>query len=108
MLKKDKAMIHFSGRRHTKLGILSAVIGIAVVAGFISISIVSAVHRGNGGLLLGVVGMMLFALSVAGFVLSYKAFKQKDIFYRFPVIGIALNGFMTVFFIIIYIMGVVS
>jgi hypothetical protein len=39
-LKKNKEMIHFSGRRHTKTGILSMVIGIVAVAGFLALSIV--------------------------------------------------------------------
>jgi uncharacterized membrane protein len=98
-------MIHFSGRRHTKLGILSAIIGFVVVAGFIIISILSAVAKGGGSLLLGLIGIGLFFLAAFGFVLSYKAFKQKDIFYRFPIIGAILNGIMTVFLLIIYILG---
>ena len=67
-------MIHFSGRRHTKLGIISMVIGIAVILGFLAVSIISGLARGQGGIILGVAGIGLFALSVFGFVLSYKAF----------------------------------
>lgn len=98
-------MIHFSGRRHTKLGILSAMIGIAVTMGFLAISIISGVKRGEGGEVFGMLGILLLALAVTGFVLSYKALKQRDIFYRFPLIGAALNGFMTIVLIIIYFLG---
>jgi len=103
--KKDKDMIRFSGRRHTRMGIISAAIGIGVVLGFITISIISGISSGNGGFILGIVGICLFYLAICGFVLSYKAFKQKDIFYRFPVIGALLNGFMTVLLLVIYILG---
>jgi hypothetical protein len=103
--KRDKEMIHFSGRRHTKTGIFSTAIGIVVVVGFLTISIISGLARGDGGLLLGVIGILLFCLAVFGFVLSYKAFKKKDIFYQFPIIGAILNGFMTIFLLIIYILG---
>ncbi|MDF2536999.1 MAG: putative rane protein [Herbinix sp.] len=105
LLKRNKDMIHFSGRRHTKLGICSALIGIIVVLTFLTISVISGTLHGNGGFLLGVIGICLFPLAVFGFVLSYKAFKQKDIFYRFPMVGALLNGCMTVFLLIIYILG---
>ena len=106
LLKRNKDMIRFSGRKHTRLGIMSAIIGIVVVLGFLAISIVSGLAEGKGGFLLGVIGLCIFALSIAGFVLSYKAFQQKDIFYRFPIIGVILNGTMTVILLIIYILGI--
>ncbi len=90
------------------MGILSAIVGIAVTLGFVTVSIVSGVMGGQGGKLLGILGLLMFALAVFGFILSYKALKQRDIFYRFPLIGIVLNGFMTVLFVIIYILGIAS
>jgi len=105
ILRKNNDMIRFSGRRHTRLGIISAIIGIGVVIGFITISIISGISSGKGGILLGIIGIFLAAFAIYGFVLSYKAFKQKDIFYRFPVIGALLNGFMIVLLLIIYILG---
>ncbi len=107
LFKRKKEMIHFSGRRHTKTGICSAVIGIVVIVGFLTLSIISSLSHGQGGLSLGVLGILLLALSVFGFVLSYKAFKKKDIFYRFPIIGAALNGLMTILLLIMYIYGLV-
>ena len=105
LFKRNKEMIHFSGRRHTKMGIISAGIGVIVVLGFLSISMVSGLAHGNGSLVLGIIGLFLFGLAVFGFVLAYKAFKKKDIFYRYPVIGAVINGFMTIILLIIYILG---
>ncbi len=102
---KKKETIQFSGRKHTRMGILSAVIGLLVVAGFFAISIISGIHGGKAGLLIGVTGIGLFALAIVGFVLSYKALKQKDIFYRFPMIGTITNGMMLITLMILYIMG---
>lgn len=104
-LKWNKDMIHFSGRKHTKTGIWSAVIGIIVFLGFFAVSAASGALRGNGGILFGFSGFVLLALSVLGFLLSYKAFKQRDIFYRFPLIGALLNGTMVIILLIIYILG---
>lgn len=104
-LKKNKEMIHFSGRRHSKTGIVSMVIGIVAVAGFLALSIFSGVNGGHGGFALGVIGLLLFGLAIFGFILSYIAFKKKDIFYRFPIVGAILNGFMTIIYMIVYILG---
>lgn len=105
LFKRNKEMIHFSGRRHTKTGIFSTVVGVVVVLGFLTISVISGLARGKGGFALGVLGILLLALSIFGFVLSYRSFKKKDIFYRFPVIGAVLNGLMTIFLLVIYILG---
>lgn len=107
-LKHKKDMIHFSGRKHTKMGIFSAIIGAAVVLGFLAISIISGLSNGKGGELLGVIGILLFCLAVFGFVLSYKACNKKDIFYRFPVIGVILNGLMTILLLVLYILGIAA
>lgn len=106
IFRRNKEMIHFSGRRHTKMGIASSVIGVMVMLGFLVISILSGISGGNGGFMLGVIGILLFFFSVTGFVLSYKAFKKKDIFYRFPLIGAVSNGIMTILFLIIYLLGI--
>ena len=105
LLKRNKEMIHFSGRRHTKMGIASTVIGIAVMFGFLSIIIASAVARGKGSALLGSLGILLLGISIFGFVLSYKAFKKRDVFYLFPILGAVLNSFMAILLLIIYIFG---
>ena len=103
--KKEKEMIHFSVRRHTKTGIASTILGGVVILGFLVLSIVSSTARGNAGMLLGVFGILLFGISIFGFYLAYKAFKKKDIFYRYPIIGAVLNGIMAILFLVLYIIG---
>jgi len=46
-------------------------------------------------------------LALLGFVLSYKALKQRDIFYRFPMAGLITNGLMLIIFMVIYILGII-
>ncbi|TAH73841.1 MAG: hypothetical protein EWM47_02225 [Anaerolineaceae bacterium] len=80
-------------------------IGIIVLLGFIALSIVSGIYDGDAGLLIGIIGIFLFVLALFGFILSYKELKQRDIYYRFPMIGISTNGIMLVILMIIYILG---
>ena len=100
----EKRTKHFPGRI-IQGWILSALIGILVVLGFITVSIVSGINKGEGGLLLGIIGILLFVFAVFGFVLSYKEMKKRDIYYRFPMIGIITNGIMLILLVIIYILG---
>ena len=51
------SQIHFTARSHTKRGIVSAVIGLVTVAGFMATSIFSANNKGNGGIILGLIGL---------------------------------------------------
>ncbi|NLP34043.1 MAG: hypothetical protein GX359_02490 [Clostridiales bacterium] len=105
MWKRERETLRFSGRSHSKRGIWSAVIGIGIVIGFFTLSILSSNSHGNGGIFLGIIGILLFCFAIYGFRLSYKAFKEKDIFYHFPIIGCGLNGIMIIVLMILYILG---
>lgn len=83
-------------------------IGIFTVLGFITISIISGVNGGEGGILIGIAGIILFLLSIFGFILSYRALKQKDIYYRFPMTGLITSGLMMIVFVILYMLGIAS
>lgn len=104
--RNKKETIHFSGRRHTKTGIVSTVIGALSILGFIAVCIVSGIADGKGGILIGFAGLLLLMISIEGFVLSYKAFKKKDIFYVYPVVGAILNGVMIILYMSLYILGI--
>lgn len=105
MSKKEKDIIRFSGRNHSKLGIVSTIIGAVDVIGLIAISIFSSTSHGKGGTIVGIVGLLLFVIAAAGFAISYKSLKEKDIYYRFPVIGSTINGLMLMLLLIIYLLG---
>ncbi|WP_146039189.1 DUF6142 family protein [Herbinix hemicellulosilytica] len=106
-LFRKKEAIQFSGRKHPGLGILSAVFGIITVLGFIAACIASGLKGGEGGQIFGIIGLFLFVISLFGFIMSYKAFKQRDIFYRFPMTGLITNGIMLIVYMIIYILGII-
>ena len=107
MLRR-KGNFKFQGRVHSKRGVLSLLLGLLVIMSFLTISFISGTNQGNGPFVLGVVGLITFALAVIGFLLGIKSFREKDIFYVAPVIGVGSNGIMTVLLFCLYIVGLVS
>lgn len=107
MLFQRKSRIKFVGRAHSKRGIISMLLGLLTLGTFITVSFLSGIHRGDVGLWLGAIGMAAFAVAIAGFMIGIKSFKEKDIFYVAPILGVGLNGIMTVTLFCLYIVGIV-
>lgn len=103
-----KSSIKFKGRVHSKKGIISMLLGLISLITFVVISYISGKNQGNGGIELGVVGLLCAASSVFGFTLSIKSFREKDIYLTAPIIGIGVNGIMVIVFFSLYIVGILS
>ena len=104
--RKNKEMIHFSGRRHTKLGIASTAMGILSFIGFLVISFISGLAEGQGGAVIGALGTLILVLATTGFVMAYKSFQKKDIFYSFPIAGAITNAVMMIILFALYLLGI--
>lgn len=107
MFTRKKGKYTFSDKRHPVRGILAVIFGAASAAAFLALSILSGIEEGHGALILGAVGMAAFMLSLIGFVLALKSIREKDIFYRFPVAGIILNGIFVLLYFVLYIIGII-
>lgn len=105
---RRRGTIRFQGRNHSKRGVFSLLIGILVIAAFIAVSVISGMNQGNGASILGAIGIIAFAISIVGFLLGIKSFKEKDIFYVAPVIGVGSNGIMIIVLFSLYIIGLAS
>ncbi|MBE5962481.1 MAG: hypothetical protein E7256_14075 [Lachnospiraceae bacterium] len=105
-LKKSTYM--FKGRSHSRDGLISMAIGIAVVGTFSTISFLSGKAGGNGSMGLGAIGLTCFVGSIWGFLFGIKSFKDKDIYYAPPIIGLGSNGIMMVVLFTLYIIGILS
>ena len=104
-MKEKKRRLHFSGRTHSKKGIASTVMaGIAWIL-FIALCVNSAGAGGNASLTVGVLGILDVFFCIAGMVTAFKGFRERDVFYVFPGIGMGCNGVLAVIYIILYFMG---
>ena len=105
MFKKKKASIKFVGRKQSVYGLISTIIGSvsAVVLGILFYITTSS--GGSTSVWLGLVGLLLLVITLAGLVTGVSGFKQKDIFYTLPVIGVVLNGLLFLGMVILYFLG---
>ncbi len=62
--------------------------------------------RGQGGIVFGYLGICNLVLSVVGFVIALRCYKQDDIYVTMPTIGSIVNGIIIIIYLILYIMGV--
>lgn len=106
-VKKKKEIVNFTARSHSIKGMISLTIGIAIVMATIILVFMSSFSDGNGGIWYGYMGIGLAILSVVGFVLGAKGFKDKDIYYTAPISGLILNGVLFLFFVVLYLVGVI-
>lgn len=105
-MAEKKTKLKFQGRKHSKKGICSMLISLLVLAGFITISLVSGLAKGEGGIVLGYAGIGCLAAAVFGFVLGIKSFREPDILYFQPVFGSVVNGIMMVVLVALYLTGI--
>ncbi len=105
MIKKKKATIKFVGRKQSIYGFISTVVGcVGVIALIVMISIATKT-AGNASVWLGLGGLVLLAVALAGLLTGVSGFKQKDIFYALPIIGVVLNGVLFIGMVILYFFG---
>ncbi|MBR3771255.1 MAG: hypothetical protein IKL07_03210 [Clostridium sp.] len=103
---KKRDAYTFSDKVHPKEGIASVILGVMLLLGYLSLFLITS--KKQGGLLVGVLGLLLFLLAWVGFVIAVKAMKKEDIRYQFPIIGIILNGIIVVISVILYFRGLAS
>lgn len=95
----------FSVKTHPIQGIISFGLGLASLAVLAVSCYLAAKSRGNIGVMTGLLNVFAFIMSIGGVILALTAFRKKDIHMRFPVLGIALNGILTIVYLVIYITG---
>lgn len=105
MFLRKKESFKFSDKKHSVRGLISLVMGILSCVCLLILFYISSLSAGNGGLLLGAVGMAMCVFSIVGFVIAVKACKEKEIYYNVPILGLALNGFLSVTYLILYMLG---
>ena len=68
--------------------------------------IISYVFLGQGGDLLGAIGLVGLLLSVVGFFIGIKSFAEKEKSHRYSTIASMANGIIAVVWLALYLVGI--
>lgn len=105
-MKEKKTSLHFTGRRHSGKGITAVVIaGIAWII-FAALCVYSSSTGGNATAVAGILGMLDAAFTLAGMIIAFLGFQERDVYYVLPTVGVVLNGILFVIYFSLYFMGV--
>lgn len=103
---KRREAYTFTDRVHPKEGIISICTGGVLQVSFLVLFLITS--RRQGGLLIGVLGLLIFACAVFGIWIALKGLKKEDIYHRLPILGIILNGIVVIVSVCLYFMGLAS
>jgi len=105
-MKERRTSLHFTGRRHARGGVISVVIaGVAWIV-FAALCVYSSSTGGNAAAVAGIMGIADAFFSLAGMILAFRGFQERDVYYVLPAVGMVLNGILFVIYFSLYIMGV--
>jgi hypothetical protein len=104
-MKEKKKSLRFSGRSHARGGIISTVMaGIGWII-FAALCVYSSATGGNAAAVAGILGILDGIFALAGMIVAFRGFHERDVYYVMPAIGMTLNGGLFVLFFVLYLMG---
>ncbi|WP_310603750.1 DUF6142 family protein [Anaerosporobacter sp.] len=106
MKRKKKEEFKFSNKYHPLQGILGVIFAVIALIAIGVLFYISSKSSGNAGAWIGLVGGVVFAINIVGFILSILGFRKQEVYYRFPIIGILMNGCLFIMFLLLYIVGI--
>lgn len=98
----------FVDKHRSVYGVASTIMGVIALLGFLGLVISSFCAKGNGGVWIGIVGLLFLLIVFIGFVIAFLAFRDKEIFYGLPIVGLSLNGVLIILYMTLYVIGAVS
>lgn len=105
-MKKERSSLRFTGRRHSRGGVISTVMaGIAWIL-FAALCIYSSATGGNAETVAGILGILDAVFVLAGMVVAFRGFYERDVYYALPAVGMVLNGSLFVIYFSLYFMGI--
>lgn len=104
-MKEKKKSLRFSGRRHARGGVISTVMaGIGWLI-FAALCAYSSATGGNAAAVAGILGILDAVFALAGMVVAFRGFYERDVYYVMPAVGMVLNGGLFVLYFVLYLMG---
>lgn len=98
--------IQFTDKKHPQRGIIASVIAVVSFIIMCALFLGSSRVKGQAGISYGYFGFLNMILSIVGFVLAFRCFKQEEIYKTTPTFGAMVNGIILVSYVVLYILGV--
>lgn len=102
---KRKNHYKFTGKKHSKRGMLACFLAAASIFALIYMIMTSFWQKGNGSVYLGSTGLLALAAAVAAFIQAVKSLREEDTFRGIPVISVILSLLASGAWIALYAVG---
>ena len=73
---------------------------------FLVAVVISYIHIGQGGIVLGAIGLVGLLLAVVGFFIGINSFSEKERSHRFSTLASIANGIIAVVWLGLYLVGI--
>lgn len=92
-------------RRHSKRGVIACLFAVTGLTSLIGLLGVAYHQYGNAHIMIGVISLIALLVSVLGVANGIRGFRERDKNYITCKIGIGINIFVIICFILLYIRG---
>lgn len=98
--------MHFHSKKRSKKGMAGFCLALLCALVFLGLCIVSATQKGSAGEAVGIIGLLLAAVSGAAFWLSLQGLKERDVYTRLPLAGLLIAGAVFIVLFCLYVTGI--
>lgn len=102
---KRKNHYKFTGKKHSKRGMLACFLAAASIFAMIYMVMTSFWQKGNGSVYLGSAGILALFGGLAAFVQAVKSFREEDVFRGIPIVSLILSLLASGTWIALYAVG---
>ncbi len=101
----NRRHIQFTDKYHPPMGIVSLCVGVAALGLLLTLFFLSGFRGGSLGEFAGYLGLLDLFVSMVGFILAVRCYRQDEIYVITPMIGSMLNGMLVIADMILYVIG---
>lgn len=102
---RSRRRYKFTDKSQSAGGIFSTILAVMSMGLFVTAVWLSYRQKGNGGLFIGLMGIMSMFLSAIGLYSGIKSFQEEEIFFLFSWVGSIMNAAMLVGMVMVFLIG---
>lgn len=102
---RSRRKYKFTDKSQSVGGIFSTVLAVMAVVLFVAAVWISYKQKGDGGLFIGLLGVLSAFFSAIGLYIGVKSFQEEEIFFLFSWIGTILSAVMLVGMFMVFLIG---